>query len=53
MDKPSENLFSECLAAIDLNVLVCSIVMVVVYQEGGVRPENKPRMLSPCNVLTN
>jgi hypothetical protein len=42
VDEPSQNLFSECLANIDQNVLsVSSVVMAVVYQERGVQPESK------------
>lgn len=38
MNKPPENLFSKGLADIDYNVLVGSIVLAVIYQEGGVTP---------------
>jgi hypothetical protein len=41
MDKPPEDLLSEGLPNVDKNVLVDSIVMAVVYQEGSVQPEGK------------
>jgi hypothetical protein len=42
-NKPPDNLFSKGLADIDENVLVSSIVVAIVYQEGGVTPEEAER----------
>jgi hypothetical protein len=36
-----EHLFSEGLANIDQNVFVGSIVTAIIYQQGGVQPDNK------------
>ncbi len=47
MNKPPENLFSKGLADIDYNVLVGSIVLVVIYQEGGVTPEREQNVQLP------
>jgi hypothetical protein len=47
MNKPPENLFSKGLADIDYNVLVGSIVLAVIYQEGGVTPEREQNVQLP------
>lgn len=48
MHEPPEDLLSEGLADIDQDIPVSSIVVAVIYQEGGVAPETRREWRQSC-----